>query len=407
MKLAPPGLPPERPKCCVIVGSLRLVLENTDVRCIAISGTDGNVPGPAFMETHQLIRAVGQNCGNLMFQYGAKRLIAEKTVVIGKDIPHHVGQIRKETRALVIPSANFLREGFDMTGFVQFIESLDLPLVFLGLGAQAETFDKTSFDFHPSIDRLIALIKERSKAVSVRGEFTARVLDSYGVQNVVITGCPSHFINQAPDFAERIAAKAAEPMRSFITHAEEPWPKSKRKAEADRKLTDWTLKGRGVMVQQSVPAMIEYLRERNPFAVSKSGEHFEASLHKVMMPDEDIEVFRDFVTTKLRTYVSADQWMEDSAKVDFSIGLRLHGNMAAWQAGTPSMWIYHDARTQELAETMGLPRIALDDFLVNCNTIEDARARFEFDATLYGAHRDRLRRAMNSVLEAHEIKTAA
>lgn len=377
------------------------------MRQIAITGTDGNVPGPAFMETEKLIRAVGQNCGNLMFQYGAKQIVAEKTAVIGRDISHHVGQIRKDCRALVIPSANFLREGFDMTAFVKFIESLDLPLVFLGLGAQAESFDKTSFDFHPSIDRLIALIRERSKSVSVRGEFTARVLDSYGVENVVITGCPSHFINQAPDFAAKIAEKAAEPMRSFITHAEEPWPKSKPKGEADRKLLDWTLKGRGVMVQQSVPAMIEYLRERNVFAGSKSGEHFEASLHKVLMPGVDIETFRDFVATKLRTYVSADQWMEDSAKYDFSVGLRLHGNMAAWQAGTPSLWIYHDARTQELVETMGLPRIALDDFLANCNSIEETRARFEFDATLYAAHRDRLRRAMNSVLEAHDIKTAA
>lgn len=95
MKLAPPGLPPERPKCCVIVGSLRLVLENTDVRCIAISGTDGNVPGSAFMETHQLIRAVGQNCGNLMFQYGAKRLIGEKSAVIGRSISHRRSQTRR------------------------------------------------------------------------------------------------------------------------------------------------------------------------------------------------------------------------------------------------------------------------------------------------------------------------
>ena len=375
------------------------------MKYIALAGTDGNVPGPAFMETQRLVRAVGQNCGNLMFQYGAKSIIAEKSAVIGKDVPHHVGQIKKEARALVVPSANFLREGFDMSGFVDFIESLDLPLVFLGLGGQAETLDQTEFDFHPSIDRLIALIKERSNSVSVRGEFTARLLDSKGVENVVITGCPSHFINKAPDFAERIAQKAAQPMRSFITHAEEPWPKSARKKQVDSRLVKWTWEGRGIMVQQSVPAMIEYLRQSNPFADQMPGEHFEESLRNTLAPNHDIEEFRDFVAAKLRTYVSADQWMEDSAKYDFSVGMRLHGNMAAWQAGTPSMWIYHDARTQELTETMGLPRISLDDFLENCGTIEDVRDRFEFDAAEYDATRENLRKEMRSVLKAHDIET--
>lgn len=373
---------------------------------IALTGTDGNVPGPAFMSTERLVRAVGQNCGNLMFQYGAKRLIGEKSIVIGKDVPHHVGQIRKQARALVIPSANFLREGFDMSKFVQFVENIDLPLVFLGLGGQADTFDQTQFDFHPSILRLIDLIKERSKAVSVRGEFTARLLDSFGVQNVVVTGCPSHFINMDPHFAQKIAAKAKQPLRSFITHAEEPWPKSQRKRDADRRLITWTRGGRSVAVQQSVPAMIAYLRENNISSRETSHEDFEESLRVAMMPDANIDQFRDFIATKLRNYISCDQWMEDSAKFDFSIGLRLHGNMAAWQAGTPSMWIYHDARTRELSETMGLPRIELGDFLDNCSTIQDAYNRFEFDPDAYTSCRIKLYNAMKSVLSAHEIITA-
>ena len=42
--------------------------------------------------------------------------------------------------------------------------------------------------------------------------------------------------------------------------------------------------------------------------------------------------------------------------IDVCVGTRLHGNMAAIAAGTPGCVISHDSRTDELAETMGLPR---------------------------------------------------
>ena len=39
---------------------------------------------------------------------------------------------------------------------------VQLPLLFFGLGAQARDYEQTEFDFHPSIQRLVDLIRERS-----------------------------------------------------------------------------------------------------------------------------------------------------------------------------------------------------------------------------------------------------
>lgn len=376
------------------------------MKYLVLSGTDGSVPESAFLDNEGYVRAIGQNSGNLLFQYAAKRLIGEKAAVIGRDMPRNMGRIRKDARAIIIPSANFLREGADMSGFVSFLERAQMPLIFLGLGAQADSFDQTDFDFHPSVVRLIDLIRERSNKVSVRGEFTAALLERHGVQNVVVTGCPSNFINPAPDLADVIAAKATQPVESFITHAEEPWPKNPDKSRVDRKLIEWTRSGRAIMVQQSVPDMLGYLRRNNPAAVQQPGDHFEESLQKRLLPDAGLESFRDFCALKLRSYISVDQWMEDSARFDFSIGMRLHGNMAAWQAGTPSLWIHHDARTREMCDTMALPSIAMDEFLDQCDTIEDARARWEFDAEAYTARRKDLRAALDSVLAAHDVAAA-
>ena len=71
--------------------------------------------------------------------------------------------------------------------------------------------------------------KERSKVLSIRGEYTARRLEGLGITNFKITGCPSNFINLDPDLAEKIDAKMKHPMRSFITHGDEPWPKMNRR----------------------------------------------------------------------------------------------------------------------------------------------------------------------------------
>lgn len=357
------------------------------------------------MDTTTAMQKVGNNCGNLVFQYAVSNLINEPVRVVGRDTPWNPEKIKDSCRVLVIPSANFLREGADFSVFVDFLERTELPLVFIGLGAQADNYDKDKFDFHPSVLRMIDLIRERSTMISVRGEFTARVLEKYGIDQIQITGCPSNFINPSPKFADMISEKLDRPMHSFITHADEPWPKHKIKSDVERRLVEWTRNGRAMMVQQSVPEMIKYLRQNNPFSVEEVSEKFEASLAKTLMPDSDIWAFRHFLFSKMRTYYSVDQWLEDSSRFDFSIGLRLHGNMAAWQAGTPALWITHDSRTQELSETMGLPSIKIGDFLETCHTIEDAWNRIDYDPNAYAARRLELRARVDQVFSAFDIKT--
>lgn len=373
------------------------------MKSVAFSGTLGHVPGLPFMSTATAMQRVGLNCGNLVFQYAVARLIDEPVKVLGLDTSWNPAEIRNDCRVAVVPSANFIREGVDFGTFVGFLEKLELPLVFIGLGAQADSYDQTEFDFHPSVLRLIDLIRERSPAVSLRGEFTQRVLDRFGVQNAVVTGCPSNFINPAPDFPDQIERKHAAGMRSYITQADEPWPKKPKKAEVEKRLVEWTRSGPSVMVQQSVPSMIAYLRRENPFADDTPSEKFEASLARKLMPEASIEEFRDFVLLKIRTYYAVDQWIEDSSKFDFSVGLRLHGNMAAWQSGTPALWITHDSRTRELVETMALPNIDIDDFLENCATVQDAWDRFEFDKAGYAVRRTELRQRVVDVLAAFDI----
>nr|WP_242512040.1 polysaccharide pyruvyl transferase family protein [Rhodobaculum claviforme] len=343
-------------------------------------------------------------------------LIGERTYQLGRDVDWTGASVRRLCRAVVIPSANFLRDGFDMGGVTGFLEKLELPFVMVGLGAQAPDYATRSFDFHPSVLRLIDLIRERAPMVGVRGDFTAQVLADHGVHNVVVTGCPSNFINPDPDVGQRIAAKYARAraglqggdglLDSFITHGDEPWPKDPVKQQVEKRLVAWTNAGPGMMVQQSVPVFMEYIRRANIAAPADIPEHREPALARALLPDATVREFRVFVAAKLRSYFSVHQWMEDSARYDFSVGMRLHGNMVAWQAGTPALWVHHDSRTRELAEAMALPTLPVDRFLAECASVEDAFARAEFDADAYGARRRELGLRLLQVFDSIEMTPA-
>lgn len=372
---------------------------------VGILGTKGHVENIFNRSTEQVMSAVGNNTGNLVFHHAVYNQIQGEKYIIGQDLPWDMGTIRRNCRVIAVPSANHIRENFDLTPFVDFLERVDLPLVFLGLGAQANTYDQTEIPLHHSILRLLSLMKERSKVVSIRGEFTARILEKFGVTNFRVTGCPSNFINLDPDLAGKLAARLSGRMRSFITHGDEPWPKIPAKQDVEQRLATWTMEGAAMQTQQSVPAFMEFIRRNNPYGGVDVPEERLDDLRDALMPYSPIQEFEDFVDTKMRVYFSVSQWMEDSARFDFSLGMRTHGNVVALQAGVPALFLHHDTSTRELAETMAVPLMDYRDFLETCPTVQDAWARTEFDAERFSSQRQKLAHGLLDAYEAEEIAT--
>ncbi|MDT9180183.1 MAG: polysaccharide pyruvyl transferase family protein [Limnospira sp. PMC 1279.21] len=372
-------------------------------KIVGVIGTRGAVYKFSYQDTDNLLKKVGGNTGNLFFQYAVTQVLDEEYYVLGEDIPWDLKSIQENCKILVIPSANFLKENLDFTDFVSFLDKLELPLVFLGLGAQAKDYNQKEFDFHPSILRLIDLLKERTIKIGLRGEFTQRLLERFGVTNTEVIGCPSNFVNTDPNFVNKLKMKTLNEIESFLVTGDEPWPKNPLKRDAERKMIQWANKGAGLFVQQSVEPFIRYGRRKNLYQTATIPEHHESSLRKSLAPDMTDEEFRAFIAVKYRIYYSIEQWLEDAARVDFSTGLRLHGNMAAWQSGTPAVWIYHDSRTRELVETMALPHLSLEQFL-ECKTLNDVRDMAEFDFDQYEATRRVLIEKYQTVLSKASIK---
>lgn len=370
---------------------------------IGIFGTDGAVKSSYLLNTSNFLNSVGANTGNLFFQYAVFNEIADEKHIVGRDLPWVADVVRDSCRVLVIPSANFLRENFDLTGYVDFLEKCDLPLLFLGLGAQADNFDKKKFDFHPSILKLINLIKDRSTCVGVRGAYSAEILDGFGVGNINVIGCPTNFVNKDTSLYEKLQSKWDLDSSVITTTGDEPWPKAKNKRDAEQKLFAMAYENRGLYVQQSVEPLVKVVRFLNPYCSSL--EDISISVEKLRLalaPSLSNNDFHKFMVSSVRLYISIDQWMEDMSRFDLSIGLRLHGNMVPFQSGCPSIWIYHDSRTRELIDTMSLPSLSLEDFL-QCSNVKEMKSRANPDFVKYKNTRDILYERYKSLFVKNNI----
>ena len=89
-----------------------------------------------------------------------------------------------------------------------------------------------------------------------------------------------------------------------------------------------------------------------------------------------------------------------------SIGTRLHGNILAFQAGVPSIVIPHDARTMELAQTIGIPT-ATHQQILETESLPSLMSNIEFDGPAFDVRRKALARRYVDLLSASEVPVAA
>jgi len=150
---------------------------------VVMLGTPGFVRDPARFDDAMLLQVLGENAGNLMFQYAASRIIAAPQTHVGlSETLYTETESLQSARGLVFPAANHLRLGADWTGLNDYLEGAGLPLIILGLGAQAPTGGEratiAALKADPHVRRMVDILRDRAEFVSVRGDFSAQVCDA-------------------------------------------------------------------------------------------------------------------------------------------------------------------------------------------------------------------------------------
>ena len=310
--------------------------------------------GPADRPWASRFETVGFNTGNLLIGNGLHRQL-QCTRWGGASIANPPAFIKKNFDRIVLPAANFLCRNFDFTSWADFVESVDLPCLMAGLGAQAPDDKNPVADIPKGTVRFVKAVAERSRSIGVRGHFTAEVLDSLGIANVDILGCPSLYTNLSQPL--RVTKRDFSEMRKIvlngssdvIAHACDPGLAK----QVERRFFRMADARNLPYVLQSEWPEISYLKKANAGG--------EAALRRSadLLGYADAKAYAAALRRIGRVFFDVQEWFDWMRGQHLSLGTRLHGAVAALLQGVPAILICHDARTKEVCELMHLPQITL------------------------------------------------
>jgi Polysaccharide pyruvyl transferase len=152
---------------------------------------------------------------------------------------------------------------------------------------------------------------------------------------VQIVGCPSYYMNGEGDALAcdrplsekpKIAVNAS---RDVIGHAFDP----QKMREVVAGLMQEAIRYDGIFVAQTE-------REEMILATGSNAAETDVALEKLSsyFADSipDVNSLRIWAKDHSRVYWSVEQWIDDMRELDFVVGTRFHGAMAALLAGTPA-----------------------------------------------------------------------
>ncbi|RIZ55039.1 polysaccharide pyruvyl transferase family protein [Vibrio sp. PID23_8] len=301
----------------------------------------------------QALDASGNNFGNMLFTNAAYQQLAGA---------RHIGfnweprKVKDEYSSIFIPAANWINKNQDWGWLAELIEKTDLPCVVVGLGSQVDNISDVK-SIPEGTKKLLAVISERSSGVGVRGDFTAEVINHCGIKNVEVLGCPSIFtFGCAPKLRDITPGEMTRigvgPTRYVLNATNDS-----NRFDKQRQLYQFAIREASSIYYQSEQYEIKEL----------SREQQNETQHQLAQSYYGInnrQTLRNALLEKGKYHTSLSSWLADVKKDDLYIGTRIHGAIAATLAGTPPILITHDNRTKELAETMAVPNIGIEEFNV-------------------------------------------
>ncbi|WP_371670214.1 polysaccharide pyruvyl transferase family protein [Streptomyces sp. NBC_00289] len=298
---------------------------------------------------------IGTNTGNLLFSDSAhKMLTTPDTEVTSNGIrtdasPERAAEINERYDVFVVPLANAFRPGFQaaLDRLTTLIEQLTIPVVVFGVGAQA-TADYDTESLRPmaaSVRRFASAVLDRSASIGVRGELTAGYLKSLGFHDVDIIGCPSMFLYGAT-FPEIRATELSADSRIAVNLSPDAIPVG-------------DISGMARHAWERYPHLTYYAQNTVDAELLLWGDTSIESGHEDPFPLQlSHTLLRE---NKVRMPLDPATWIDELRGYDFAYGTRIHGNVAALLAGTPSVVLTHDSRTLELCRYFDIPHRPLTE----------------------------------------------
>jgi polysaccharide pyruvyl transferase WcaK-like protein len=296
-----------------------------------------------------LYGTAGLNSGNFLFANAIRNLLGYNSLAPQPEM----NDTDSNYDYIVIPAANWISPGADLTQFVEFLEENQLPCLVSGLGAQM-SFGENLPKLKPSVMRFLSIVSERSKYISVRGPHTQEVLEKLGITNTWVTGCPSILgKGKIPQIStqENAADYKNIVLQGTRHYYSENIFNQNKSANLNLEIYRYAMANNKALLLQSEFADICYAMDKKEKV--EVNERNESYLQKIYQQED--EKIKKYLNQHGLIFWNLEQWFDELSNYDCLIGTRIHGAISAILSGIPSTLLTHDNRTVELAETMNIP----------------------------------------------------
>lgn len=277
------------------------------------------------VDSVSLFEACGANLGNFAFIEALWRHLPQKSNVVG--LPWSIGrdEAREKCDILIVAAANQLGAHTDLGTLAKHWEHIGLPMIVVGLGAQAVNMSEPvslSAGTERWVRTLAALRPTSAPNIGVRGEFTRQRLGDLGLDSVVI-GCPSLFLNPRADFYTLLKTRYDKQRidRLVVAAGSRHFAAT---GEIERQFVKLVTDSGGAYVVQADLDMVRLARGEAP----SSTKEMEA-IRQFLAPQWNQALFLRWWQRHAMIFKDATSWLEALRNFDFAIGTRFHGVMLA------------------------------------------------------------------------------
>lgn len=253
---------------------------------------------------------------------------------------------------VVFSTANAIRPNLDPGCTAEVLDGLRTDFIVLGMGMQ-NPLPQATDSLHPNLIQLLEICNRKAKIFGVRGLETRDWLRSVGFTHATALGCPSMYVYPK----NILGISAPDPAR--VTSA----------------ITGGYINGRvprsSAIIQLFKGFNAHYVMQEEMASWKQQG--FLDAVHDIYN-DATGEICRDTVNRILKEIHDEDmpfssyRWFQDpnawrmfASRFDIYLGDRLHGGIAALQAGVPAIMLAEDRRVIEIADFFNIPRISIQD----------------------------------------------
>lgn len=261
--------------------------------------------------------------------------------------------IGKNFDAVVITMSNALRKGPSDGLLRPVLENLpDIPLYVLGLGMQTKLASLDELD--EDMKEVVKLLEQKAAFIGVRGHDTKRWLNENGITKAEAIGCPSMFV-----YPLNIAKlKAPQHPRKFMTSGYIGENFLDHREDRMRALFNAFEGKQCSYVFQMDLNKLAGLKGKDDVYNEATNELDAVEMQSAILQETGLSA----PFTRYYSFNEVAAWRQCAAHHDVFIGDRIHGSVAAMQAGTPAIVLYADARVRELANYHGIPACSMKEF---------------------------------------------